>query len=232
MIRLLLEQLRRTGREEGAVALLTLVFMMTVGMVMVIVLFGMSYVSAAHTTLYQATQAAAYAAANEIVTPANGGGTSQLPFDCGPNFDWAQPSPVCTSGRTAQAAKTLLSDTLNGAGGKFGLSFPGSVRLVDTSGNTVDGPLAYYVSDSAGVAQAEDPGCGGIYGNTRTCWTNPVGDIGVGDSNYVSGVVVITQATVPFVPGCTSWICPTFTIQVAVSARAGQVIPGKNYNAP
>lgn len=222
--------------QAGAVALLTLVFMLTLGLASMMMLWGIGYSAGAYTTLYAATQAAAYAAVSEVSLEGAGAG-AQLPFDCGASFDALAAEPVCRDGNAGLAAKLMLGIALRG---QFGLSYPGAVRLVDSAGNEIDGVLAFYIPLAPGVARAADPGCSGIVATenarVRSCWRNPgrifgqaAGDFFVSDPNYLSGIVAITEAEIPFPPSCRSALCPTITLRVAVAARQGQQLPPGRY---
>lgn len=242
---------RLVKEEEGIVALLTFLFMMTIGIIVLFTLWGLAYTSGAYTTLYGATQAAAYAAASEVRFVPEGGTTSQLPFQC-------SSTPHCTSGRTSETAKQLLAAALERGpansglirrDGPYGLSYPGTVRLLDENGNGMDGVLAYEVQIPPGAAAELDPACGGSVidpengsRTIRTCWVNPFPDFGVQDQNYVSGVVVIAEATIPFVPTCDglNWsigdlnvnLCPRVRIRASVPARSGQQQSFSGTNEP
>jgi hypothetical protein len=229
----------RSSEEEGIAMILTIVFLMTAGMVMIFMIWGIAYTTSVQTRLYGATQVASYAAVNEVVF-AGGYGASpgvQPPFACN-NGGLDEPTnsnPVCDSGQAADTARTLLQASLQG---QLGLSYAtdgsGNVQLLDAQGNVTNGILAYQVGVGSGAARSVDPGCAGtaeIDSTTyRTCWLNPGRDLfNGGQKNYSSGVVVITKVTVPFVPGCNSLIlCPRFTFINSVPATVGQQNPSVN----
>lgn len=244
---------RLAQEEDGIVALLTFLFIMTIGVVVLFTLWGLSYTSGAYTTLYGATQAAAYSAASEVTFAPSNSTIQQLPFQC-------NSTPNCTSGRTAEAAKALLRVALAptsggaiGEDGPYGLHYPGgselgSVRLLDENGNQMDGVLAYEIQIPPGAAAQLDPNCNGSAFDEggesviRTCWANPFPDFGVQDENYVSGVVVVAEAFVPFIPACDgrNWsignlsinLCPVVRIRTSVAARSGQQQPFGGTNEP
>lgn len=234
---------RMAQEEEGIVAILTFLFIATIGIVALFALWGLSYTSGAYTTLYGATQAAAYSAASEVTFAPGDSTIQQLPFQC-------NSTPNCTSGATAQAAKALLGAALAptgggaiGVAGPYGLHYPGggepgSVRLLDAAGNQMDGILAFEIQIPPGAAAQLDPDCNGSVidangeSSIRTCWANPFPDFGVQDQNYVSGVVVVAETVIPFVPLCSgrNWsigslsvdLCPMVRLRVSVAARSGQ----------
>lgn len=233
--------------EEGVVALLTLIFMMFIGFTSLTILWGLSYTSGAYTTLYGATQAAAYSAASQV--DFGGAGLAQPPFDCGTNWSssLAGSPPSCVDGKTAEAARGLLRAQLPCSGGPYGLRYcpsnppAGNVQLIDENGHISNGILAYEIAIAPGAAQAADPDCDGLASaNTpeaqgqRTCWRNPYASAGsnpygvsaVGAPNYSSGVVVVAVASIPFVPGCSlAQICPQLQLLAAVPASTGQQQP-------
>jgi hypothetical protein len=230
----------RTVRDRGIFAMVTLIFMGTMGLALLSVLWGLTYATAVGNTLYGATQAAAYAAANQVDFSVPTGG--QLPYDCGSGFDPAAEQPRCTTGPTADVARQVLQGSLHG---QLELSYPGNVQLIDETGAAFDGVLAYQIDKAPGDAHAisvalKDDTCqfpvqfnpeSGQ--NERLCWRNPLGDIFSRDRepNWVSGVVVITQVSLPFFPYCkTSWFCPTMTYRYAVAARQGQQTPGQDWS--
>jgi hypothetical protein len=222
--------------------MLTLVFMGTLGLSLMSVLWALTYATAVGNTLYGATQSAAYAAANQVgdfTNPSN----AQLPYDCGANFDATAAEPECTVGSTADIARQVMQASLQG---QLDLSYPGNVQLVDENGNAFDGVLAYQINTSPGDAEnisnsIGDPTCQFPVVNDpdtgiaeRVCWRDPLGDIFSRDRqpSWVSGVVVISQVQLPFFPFCkTSWFCPTMTYRYAVAARQGQQTPGSTWTA-
>jgi hypothetical protein len=243
------ELVQRRRDEQGVIALLTLLFIMTVGLLSLMIVWALGYTSGAYTTLYGAAQSAAYAAASEV-NPGAGSSFSQPPFDCGSGFSStpAGSSVVCTNGRAATAARALLTSELspsNSAGNgapPYGLSYSqgggGTVQLLDGNGNAIDGVLAYEIALPPGAAHNSDPNCVGTAadpsgGNPiRSCWTNPASDFGVADFNYSSGIVVIARATVKM-PMCPQFLLQglcNYTITVSVPARIGQqqVFPSFN----
>lgn len=227
--------IRRLRGEEGIAMLLTVVFLMGAGMVIIFTIWGVAYTTTAQTRLYGATQAAAYAASNEVQFASSDQGYVgvQPPFACN-DANIGVPgnlNPVCTSGETVDTARLLLQESLQG---QLGISYPGNVQLLDAQGNVTNGVLAYQVGVSSGAARSVDPLCSGSglidSTNYLTCWLNPGRDIfNSGQKNYSSGIVVITRVTLPFVPGCTAtWICPRFTFTNAVPATVGQQSPSVN----
>lgn len=241
MKRLIFARLHAT-RDRGIFAMMTLIFMGTMGLALLAVLWGFAYATAVGNTLYGATQAAAYAAANQVDFTSNSSG-GQLPYDCGGGYDTTADQPHCTGGSTADIARQVLQGSLHG---QLELRYPGNVQLIDGSGASFDGILAYQIDASPGEARnislaIGDPTCQvPIYTNPddgtseRVCWRNPLGDIFSRDRepNWISGVVVITQVQLPFFPYCkTSWFCPTMTYRYAVAARQGQQTPGQSWSA-
>jgi hypothetical protein len=218
---------RRSRSEEGVVALLTLIFLSTVGLLLLYLLFVVGFVSGAHTELYGATQSAAYASASEVRF--GDPGNRQPPFNCQPGFDstLAGSSPRCAGGRTARAAREVLREQLNG---RYGLRYGQNVITLDEEGNPFDGVLAYEIALPPGAAKEADPVCFGYYDagerRLRTCWTNP-GVEGVQDFNYNAGVIVRTRAQVE-VPACPDLflrgLCRV-RLEVSIPARAGQQLP-------
>lgn len=241
MKRLIFSRLR-ASRERGVFAMVTLIFMGTMGLALLSVLWGLTYATAVGNTMYGATQAAAYAAANQVDF-SGGSSAGQLPYDCGAGFDPAVDQPRCTGGSTAAIARQVLQGSLHG---QLQLTYPGNVQLIDETGAPFDGVLAYQINrapgDAYNISQAiGDTSCqvpvqfnSDNGENERICWRNPLGDIFSRDRepNWVSGVVVITQVQLPFFPYCrTSWFCPTMTYRYAIAARQGQQTPGQDWSA-
>jgi hypothetical protein len=221
---------------------MTLLFMMFVGFTSLFILWGLSYTSGAYTTLYGATQAAAYAAASQV--DLGSGALGQPPFDCGSGWDSSTsasgPYPVCQTGRTFQAAQDLLASQFPCNGRvPYGLRYcadgSGNVQMGDGS-HVSNGILAYEIAVAPGAALKADTSCSGFtvinaaesQQAQRTCWQNPYSAATVRAFNYSSGVVVVTTASIPFVPGCTSsrfLFCPQLLILTAVPASVGQQQP-------
>lgn len=245
---------RLIAEEKGIVALLTLGFMTFIGFTSLLVLWGLSYTSGAYTTLYGATQAAAYASVSQVDVAAQS--SAQPSFDCGDNFNSSVSggSAVCTQGRTAQAARDLLSSQVPCSKAPYGLHYcsdgSGNVKLLDDALNPSNGILAYEVAYAPGAAFVADSqhNCDNFDPQgQRICWTNPYAAIAVTSHNYSSGVVVATQATIPFFPGCNldSYlkaffphrgaglpnICRvTFLVTVPASVGQQEPFPGTNQN--
>lgn len=226
MIKSLTALCKRGRGESGAILLLTVVFMMTVGVAAIVVLWGMGYTAGAYEELYSATQSAAYAAATEVsYGQTSENGNAQLQFDCG-----AAVLPACDQGRSYEAATSLLNAQLKG---KFGLTYPGNVELLDQSLQPTNSILAYQIPVTPALAQSLDPTCIGTVtppdGQPFTsCWTIP-GTSSAIDKNYISGVVVADQATIQLIPGC--HICGSFTIKAIAAARTGQQLPGSSFGS-
>lgn len=230
--RLIRSLIRRCRDEQGIGMMLSLVFMMTAGVTIFFVLWGVSYVTAVTTKVYGATQIAAYAAANEVNFINNPVASWQPSFDCRGNdlFDPSNPTPTCTSGPAVDTARLIMQEQLQGnpPGVVYRADGSGEVQLLDAGGNVTNGIIVYHVPLPAGAARAADPGCTGSAAvdgvATRTCWKNPRADAFTGNqANYTSGVVINARVTVPFVPGCGGIsLCPVMTFDIAVPARVGQ----------
>lgn len=162
----------RSAREDGVVALMTLLFFALAGMTLILLIWAISISTGAYNALYSATQSAAYAAANvvEQQSPAEGAalGSGQLPWSCSPAVGTTESSNFqCRAsgggrGNTFVAAHYSLMASLGADAqgrsqpGNFGLSYPGTVSLADENGNALpmSDPwiLAYQIDQSPGLA--------------------------------------------------------------------------------
>jgi hypothetical protein len=220
----------RAAREDGVIALLTLVFMMVLGLVIIATLWSIGYATGAYNELYSNSQAAAYASVGRTVT--NNSGSSQLDFDCSnrtSNLDF-----TCSSGSTFAVTQQVLSRAFRG---QFGLTYSsdntGSVRLTDENYNAANLIYAYYIPRSAKSAEqtVQDNGGSCPYilrsgpdNATATelmCWQVATG--GLNTPHYESGVVVHAVAAVKL-PGCNLAICAT-DLQVTTAATISQAAP-------
>jgi len=125
-------------REDGAIALMTLAFMLTVGILSITFLWSLALITGAYNALYVANQNAAVAAASAAQRPAGTGpggvssGSSQLEYPCNqattaafggmcvashdsPNSAVARVSPALL------AARTVMRESLSDR--PFGLNF-------------------------------------------------------------------------------------------------------------
>lgn len=229
--------------EEGAIALMTLFFMVFAGLALLLLLWGIARATGAFNALYAANQSAALAAA----TAAKGGeaaaGNGQIAFDCG-----ARPADPtdCISGGAFHAADSVMRASLGpGAPGTFGLQYttvqsqPGTnVWLVDERGQRLGHGLvqAYEVGYQAGIARNLADQCtpgtledeayvNGILG----CWR--VREFGRAfPKQFQSGIISRARAELELYPGCqgANW-CPTVDMMVTSAATQAQPTPVSDY---
>lgn len=112
---------KRVADERGVAALLTLAFMMSVGVAIVITLWAISVASGAFNLLYSVNQSAAYAAVSAVST--GEADSNQMQIDCGDVIAGA--SCAQTSGAW-RAANHVFSFGLQE--GNFGLTYDGNSR--------------------------------------------------------------------------------------------------------
>lgn len=225
---------RRIVREDGAIALATLAFMMVTGLIAIVTLWTIGYSTSAYNKLYAGTQAAAYAAVGRTLesTP---GGSAQLNFDCaGPGMpERNESATACGGGQAFGVVEQTLSRAF--AGGQYGLSYAngngGSVKLVDENFNDWNAIYAYYIPVPAGTARAIVAGRGCPFTESLggqparlLCWA--VLDAGAGNTpQYTSGVIVRTRTTVNM-PGCALDICAPLELTVTAAASVAQAPQG------
>jgi hypothetical protein len=241
----------RLVREEGAIALATLAFMIVLGLVAIVTLWSIAYATGAYNSLYEASQSAAYAAVGQTVPTASGSSVSQLDFNCNGGLDpGTDGNYICTGGTVMAVVDATFTASFpapnGGVAPGFGLSWDdantGEVQLANNNFQPANEVYAYYISQTPGAAEAEwkaaspsEPACPAYYsldGITQDliCWgvteTNAAGPIG-GDPHFSSGVVIYTIARVK-IPGC--FFCSTTSLDIAVAASQSQQTP--QINAP
>jgi hypothetical protein len=230
----------RLREEDGAIAMLTLAFMLFLGLVMVAYLWAIGYAAGAYNTMATASQAAAYAA---VSTGSYDSPTGQLTFACP---DPANPptNGQCTSGKTAAAGLRALSYAITNTRAHFNLSYDstdqnnGTLKTLDANGNQFGGAggiMAYSIAappeaarEAAGSSNCRvegagiDNGIGAYPPNSdtpaRLCWTGPA--TALATPQYESGVVVRVTTDVKL-PIC-GQICPQFPITAAAAAKQSQ----------
>ncbi len=229
----------RAAREDGAIALATLAFMMVAGLVSIMTLWTIGYATTAYNDLHAGTQAAAYAAVGRTEKAVPGTGASQLNFACSasgasrPNAE-----TTCTNGETFNVVAQVFSRAFTG---KYGLTYApdntGTVQLIDESRNPWPGLYAFYVPLPSGAARKLSAGqaCpyrepnNGEAGGRLLCWS--VQDGGAGDGpQYNSGVIVRTRATIrmpgcgmlPRLPSQQRSICAALNLSVTAAASVSQ----------
>lgn len=240
----------RLAREDGAIALLTLVFMIGAGIAMLILLWGIGRSTGAYNALYAANQSAAYAAVT--ASKSRGAGatdtSAQLRFQC--NYD-ANDSTDCIGGETFGVADQVMTAALGpGAGGTFGLQYTTNpnaagtnVWFVDERGQRTGRGLvqAYEIEvnptnarrigrhlNGCHPAAGEDEG---YYQpnpwdpsrGTLYCWR--VRELGVDfEPQYQSGVISRVRAQLPIWDGCAgaSWC---FNVDMVATSAATQSQP-------
>lgn len=158
----LARRLRRLRGEDGAIALLTLAFMVAAGMATILLLWGIGRATGAYNSLYAANQSAAYAAATATRVRPRGAVDvgAQIRFLCATTSDPTD----CVGGETFDAADAVMRAALGpGAPGAFGLRYPTdpgaagtNVWFVDERGRRTGQGLiqAYEIGISAGQARA------------------------------------------------------------------------------
>lgn len=222
----LLRRLRRQlADERGAMALMTLVFLMCAGFVMIVFLWVIGYAGGAYNTIQGAAQTTAYAAVGAVMTT----GGDQPRFDCGPV---ERADGLCLQGSTFNTAQKALAISLSTSKANWGLSYnpalpnpSNRVCFADPYGNclTQPGVYAYNVAFPPGVARQIDPDCQGTASSVglsgRSCWI--LMHAGVGEPQYVSGVAVYLT-TVVELPGCVASWCPQQPITAVAAASQAQ----------
>lgn len=231
-----------TAREDGAIALLTMVFMIVLGIVLVITLWSIAYATGAYNQLYAATQAAAYAAVGQTQPGYSG---AQLNFECGSaSYGLPDGATACSGGGVMNAVNAIFTASFQPAScGRvltgFGLTWTtgsscSTVSLYDAQGNPANYVEAYYVPISPGAAQslyeaAGSPSCPYVAqqdGVTTDliCWGSP--ESGVASFPiFTSGIIVRTGIDLQ-PPVCYSFACPVFDLRISVAAEEGQPTAG------
>lgn len=228
----------RARRNDGAIALMTITFMIFLGLVMVVFLWTIGYAGGAYNTMQGAAQATAYAAAGAVNV---NNSPAQPQFDC--NNGQALPQDACINGATFNTAERTLHYALASTKANFGLFYDpslgqnSSVYFTTPDGERAPVPTIYahQIDFSAGLAKSLDPSCtghadypeGGIVAG-RSCWK--LYEQGIGEPQYVSGVSVYL-ATVVQVPGCVASWCPQQPIQAVAAASQDQDLT-QDYGPP
>jgi Flp pilus assembly protein TadG len=240
LLRQALLRARRHARdEEGAIAILTLFFMIVLGLVLITTLWSIAYATGAYNELYAGTQAAAYAAVGQ--TTESTGNQQQLDFECGGgSYALSDGATACNGGGVMDAVDAVFATSFPAAqcgssfGTGFGLSWTtgsscSTVQLLEASGNPADYVEAFYVPATPGDAQSIWEGAGrptcpyfasqeGLP-TELVCWSAP--DLLVQTNHFTSGVIVRTGVSIKL-PGCSPILCPTYDIRLAVAASEAQ----------
>ncbi len=234
MIALLLTVAARWRRQRGVIALLTLVWMMTLGVVCWFTLWAIGWATGQYDVLYSSAQEAAYAAVGTALPTSNG--SEQLAFDCG--IRYSPLTGVCPGGQTLAAVHRVLAASLGpGIPGRFGLCYGSgcgqqNVQLTEAqqpagSGQPADEVYAFNIGIPPGLAQKDDPNrtCpatvpdpnGG--GQVRACWQVPA-YLGTSVPHYTSGVMLSVTAQAPM---CSSLLCLAVgSNQISLTVAAAQ----------
>jgi hypothetical protein len=218
-MKLLLAIKKRLQNQTGAVALMTLGYMIACGMICLVTLWGIANATGAYNTLYGVTQSAAYAAASQT-DPTSIGETGTVRFLCDGS------AVECRSGATFNAAQNAAITGLSaGVPGRFGLTY-GVAQFTDLNGNYTGSPLIYAYSPVVSPGEAEtyfnDTGSCTRY-NAETqqesliCWD--LNDAVSSSVNFEPGVAVYMRAEIPL---CMSSLCPNIGLSTAAAATTSQ----------
>lgn len=241
----MIEIYNRLKKEDGAIAIITIAFLSTVGITAIIALWSIGIATGAYNKLYIANQTAAFSAATTArpEPPA-----AQPGFDCGAG----QTNPViCSQGETFSVAEEVFRKSLQ-PGNRFGMRYatPGANVDFFSSGDSYSGfsPGAISVFEFAASAAnakrngensnlshpcygSSSPGRIALFYNGRACWWR-VSEGGIQfPRQYNSGILTQARATIPTIPlfTCTQrpflfGISNCVTIRVQAGASVGQTI--------
>lgn len=229
--------IRKSREEEGAIALMVLVFMMTAGVATILTLWSIGSITGAYNKLYIANQAAAYSAATTAGRSVYGD-YQQLVFNCnGVQGD----GTTCGPGdRTFDVANDVFGKTLtNSSGyGGFGLRYDSNniyagsntanlFTALNRSRITREGGLEIY--EIASTPEQAKIRCNNInagagdtykeYNGALTCWRIIEGGIEF-PWQYTTGVLTQAEATVPKIPGLCSASSSFCQVNLKVKAAA------------
>jgi hypothetical protein len=247
LITLLVAARARARREDGAVALATLAFMIVLGLVSIITLWSIAYATGAYNSLYAATQSAAYAAVGQTVPATPNSSQGQLDFNCNPEPNAGTGgNPVCDGGNVMAIVNATFTASFpapnSGILSGFGLTWNdaqgGSVQLADANNAPISGPTyvyAYFVPDTPGAARAAwlaqgSGSCpatvtlGGLGQPQFLCWSvrEQAGAYGIGGTDqFSSGVIIRTFAQIK-IPGCIAFFCAQTDLHVVTAASEAQ----------
>lgn len=236
-IQTIIRRLRASASDEsGVIALMTLAFLVLLGMVMVVFLWTIGFTTGAYSTLQGAAQSTAYASAGAVDIASD---PRQPSYACGTT---KRADGFCSAGQTFTVAEQALSFTLAQTRSNFGMSYrPGggnnqTVRFAELGSNgkpvnrsATPGIFAYAVPFTQASAQRvtdqQNTACdskltptfNGVSGTS--CWQ--IYQQGIGERQYGSGVAVYLQTDVKL-PGCRADWCPTFTITASAAAVQAQ----------
>jgi hypothetical protein len=211
---------RKLKDQRGAVALMTLGYLITCGLICLLTLWGIANATGAYNALYGVTQSAAYAAASATESPA--GTSDSLTFQCGGT---PSPSGDCTSGEAFTAAQdAAVTGLSSGVPGRFGLVYGANASLTDSNGNAAN--IIYAYSPAGTPAENQDffaktgkctqvnPDTGAVI---LACWR--LQDSVASTANFEPGTAVYMRADIPL---CMSSICPSITLRTAAAATVSQ----------
>lgn len=192
-------------KEDGAIAIITIFFLSTVGIISILALWSIGVATGAYNKLYVANQSAAFSA---VTTTVPVDGFAQPVFDC--EKDTPNLTYICTKGMTYQTFNQVFKQTLSG-GSRFGIdpSRPGPGKptsqlrvfeiikapaeakkncLNERRGNPLTGGFK-NTSDIVIVSSGE-----------VLCWRVRENGVEFNDQ-YTSGVLSIAKVTIPSIPG-------------------------------
>lgn len=245
MIAMLRKIIERRYEEEGVIAIITLMFLLTAGIASIVLLWSIGIATGAYNKLYIANQAAAYAAVTTATSPdpAINPGRNQLVFRCGFSALVLGDSTVCADGNTFTVAENVFQRSLSenpSGGGNFGIRYNVTGDNTDfyavaSNGNSDIGPQypglnIYEVPNSATKTRLNCSSSASGFVQPSGCW-RVVEDGVTFPWQYTSGVVTRAKTTIPSVPGlCSGTGCPHITLQVKASASLNQVQAEGNYS--
>jgi hypothetical protein len=222
----------RISSQRGVIALLTLVFMIFLGMTMLVLLWGIARVTGAFNTLYAANQSAAYAALSS--TKVSEAGPVRVRIDCDGSLRSAdpgvEPATICERSGSGTvppalvAADSVMRATLGAGQNRFGLCYDGNpsggpcpaeteVRLVaEYSGGASWSPsfkafnMPQRVSTYScinGSGEVEIPEGKDVRATSSQIACWGLREYGqIYNPNFETGVITRAQARVDYFPGC------------------------------
>lgn len=225
-------------KEEGAIALMTMIFMASIAIASIVTLWSIANVTGAYNKLYIANQSSAYSALTTANSDASSLGISnQLTFNCGASYTG---DGRCREGETFDVALEVLERSLNDGTAKnsFGLVYrgPGAAGnnvIPYTNGQSLTGGMITGVTvfELTNTPRRSERFCNLASGNGTTrfytgpetnnspqlaCWRTNEPGIQV-PFQYTTGVVTQAYAIIPKVPGIPALGYTDLNVQAAAS---------------
>jgi hypothetical protein len=228
--------INKIKKEDGAIAIITIFFLATVGIVSVLALWSIGVSTGAYNKLYVANQSAVFSA---VTTTLPEDGSDQPVFSCQDTTDLTY---ICQEGVTYQTFSQVFEKTLSG-GSSFGIDYASSgsnrptfdLQVFEIIKNPAE------AKDSCLIERGGNPLTGGpkntsdiviVSSGEVVCWRVRERGI-IFDDQYTSGVLSSARVTVPSIPGlnCGDNIFGFGCVNIKVLAAASSSqISQRDYN--